>query len=318
MNSEADNLPDEGGTDNAHPSEADTLSEWDYYDPGEDQDTEAVATEEGTEDEVEGEEVAENEAAEAPDSPDDEESEQDPITATEDAVVKLADGTTATVKDLISGNMRQDDYSRKTQQIANDRKALAENVDRIDRITQAFVDHLSTMVPPEPDPALALNDPAAYTRQKAQYDAAIAQVQSIIEFGNEPKEMMGAMSDEDRQKTLADENSKLIMMFPEAGTQDGRQQFFSEAQKAAEALGFSAEELGSVTDHRMFALAHWAQKGMQAAEAKKSVEAKTQKAPPSAPRKPGQPARKGGQNAKAMRKLAQTGSIHDAVKVDWD
>ena len=77
------------------------------------------------------------------------------------------------------------------------------------------------------------------------------------------------------------------------------------------------DELSGVTDHRMFALAHWANEGMKAAKAREAAKAKVANVPPSAPRKPGQPAQ-ASRNTDAMRKLARSGSIRDAVKVDWE
>jgi len=46
-------------------------------------------------------------------------------TVSADAIVTLPDGNTATVQELIQGNMRTADYTRKTQELANERK-LAE------------------------------------------------------------------------------------------------------------------------------------------------------------------------------------------------
>lgn len=317
MASEPDNASLDA-TDNAHPSEYDTPPEWDYFDPDEDQDSEAVTAEGGTEDEVEGEDLAQNEAEEAPEEADEDDGEQTTITAPENAVVQLADGSTATVKDLVAGNMRQSDYSRKTQELANARNDVQANAERIERITEAFVEHLSQMVPPEPDPSLALSDPSKFTAQKAQYDAAVAQVQKLIEIGSQPKAVQDGMSEQEKQNTLREENARLVQMFPEAGTKDGRDKFFAGAAEAAEGVGFSLQELGEVTDHRMFALAHWAQRGMAAEKAKTKAKAKVQNAPPMTPRKPGQPAKNANRNVEAMRKLNRSGSIRDAMAVDFD
>lgn len=314
MTGEPDNLPDEGGTDNAALSEYDNPETWTYFDPEED--NEEAPEVEGTDDEpgeVVAEEVEDQETVEEAD-----EDEPEAVTATADAVVQMDDGTTATVKDLISGNMRQADYTRKSQEVANARKAVEADATRIESITEAFVEHLSQMVPQEPDPALALTDATKYTQQKAQYDAAIAQVQRLIEIGNQPKEIKGAMSEADTQKTVAEENQKLADMFPETRTQDGRTKFFGAVQSVANEIGYSTEELQGVTDHRLFALAHWAKRGMDAGKAAAAAKAKAEKAPPATPRKPGQPAKQANRNAEAMRKLSRSGSIHDAVAVDWD
>ena len=83
-------------------------------------------------------------------------------------------------------------------------------------------------------------------------------------------------------------------------------------------MGFTAQELQQATDHRLFKLAHWARKGMAAEKARAAAKAKAQAAPPVAPHKPGQGARAASGNAEAMRKLSRTGSLKDALAVDFD
>ena len=307
-------------TDNADPSVTDNLETWDYFDPDEEetQDTEETPAVEGTEDEAtETETQDETEVSEDVETPD-EETEPEPVMAAADAVVTLADGETATVKDLIAGNMRQDDYTRKTQELSNQRSALEAEAQKLQGITQAFVDHLSSMVPPEPDAQLAYTDPTKYTQAKAQYDAAVAQVQKLVELGSQPKEVTNTLSREDQQRLLREEDSKLVQRFPEVGTKEGRAKFFNDVASTAGEFGFSTDELRQVTDHRLFTLAHWAKKGMEADKAAKSARAKAKAAAPATPRKPGQPAKQANRNAEAMRRLSRTGSLNDALAVDFD
>lgn len=296
MNDETDTALS-GATDNVNPTENDNAPEWDYFDPDE-QDTEETqapdATDEAAPEEVETEEPAQ----EAP------------------ALVKLPDGTEASLEEVTKGYLRQADYTRKSQELAQTRKAVETDLQRIEGITNAFIDHLSSMVPAQPDPALALRDPNAYVRQKAQYDAAIAQVQKLIEVGSQPKQIMDGMNSQQRQERLAEENRRLSERFPETATPEGRSKFFNAAAAAANELGFSTDELGGVTDHRLFVLAHWAKVGMDAAKARQTAKAKVAAAP-TAPRKPGAPVQVA-RNADAMKRLARSGSIKDALKVDWD
>lgn len=306
MTGETD-TPLTGGTDNAQLSDSDTPETWDYYDPDEDQDTVEAQPADGTDDEPgEAEEGQETEAEEQPQ-----------VEASLEAVVTLADGTKTTVADLHKGYLRQADYTRKAQELSNDRKALEANTQRLEGITQAFIDHLAALVPQEPDTALALRDPNRYTAQKAQYDAAVAQVQKLIEIGSQPKQITDTMSKQDRERHLADENGRLADMFPATATQAGRQQFFADVQSVANDLGYSTDELRGVTDHRLFALAHWAKKGMDAEKARAKAQAKVEKAPPATPRKPGQVGQ-ANRNVEAMRRLTRSGSIRDALMIDWE
>lgn len=295
----------DSGTDNVTPQADDTAESLDWFDPDEDQDTEQVQTDETTDD---GTEAVEEDA-----STEDTAAE---IEASVDAVVTMPDGTKAKVSDLVAGNLRQSDYSRKTQDLANERSAFRAEVERLEGITQAMVDHFTGLVPPAPDHALALRDPARYTREMAVHQAGMAQLQKLIEIGQAPKEIKDALSKEDRERIARDENAKLIQRFPEAGTPQGRNKFFTEAVSSAEELGFTLKDLQGVTDHRIFAALHYAALGLKASRSMQAAKAKAEKAPPVAPQKPA--VAKARMNAEAMRKLAKTGSIADAMAVDFD
>jgi hypothetical protein len=308
MTSESDNEVDETLTDNAQPSDDDNATDFDYFDPDEDQDTETAEAPEATDDEAE---ATDGEADEA-------EPEAAVVYADETAKVKLADGTEMTVAELTQGRMRQQDYTRKTQEIANERKAVQADVTRMESITKAFVDHITALVPDAPPHSLALSNPGQYTAQKAQHEAAMQQVQQLIEMGGAPKEIGAAMSEADSQKQLQEANSRLIEMFPETASGPTREAFFNGVQSVANDLGFSNADLSSIRDHRIFALAHWAAKGMAADKAKATAKAKVAAAPPAVQRKPGQGARQANGNAAAMSKLSKSGSLRDAMAVDWD
>lgn len=306
MTSEPDNTPDEDVTDNANPSDDDTAADLDYFDPDDDQDTEAAEAPDAPDDEDEGE-------TEAP------EAEEPPVVyADETAKVKLADGSEVPVAELIQGRMLRADYTRKTQEVANERKAVQADVERMQRITTAFVDHLSALVPDPPPPELLYSDPQKAYVQQQIHERAMAQVKQLIEMGEAPKEIGAALSEDDNRKQLQAANQRLIEMFPEAAGGATREAFFNGVQSVATDLGFSTDELSSIRDPRVFALAHWAAKGMAADKAKASAKAKVAAAPPATPRKPGQGARQANGNAEAMRKLARSGSLRDALAVDWD
>lgn len=290
----------EAETETVETTEYDNAEPTSYYDPDED-DLDTVESEPGEAiDEAASEEVEATEEAK-PEAP---------------VLVKLPDGTEAPLEEVTKGYLRQQDYTRKSQEIAQTRRALEADLQRIEGITQAFVDHLSAMVPQQPDPALALRDPNAYVRQKAQYDAAMAQVQKLIEIGNTPKQIKGALEQQDTQQRLAEENAKLAERFPHVANPEGRQKFFAAAADAAQAAGFTMDDLKGVSDHRLFVLAHWANEGMKAAKARETAKAKVANVPPAAPRKPGQPAQTT-RDAQAMRKFKAEPTLRNAAKIDW-
>ncbi len=307
MQDEYDNSAIEAETGTVQPSDEDSAADWDDIDPEEGTD---VSPDEATSEEEADPEDGQPEPA---DNAEDEAAEGQALYAEETAKVKLADGQEVTVGELIQGQMRQGDYTRKTQEVAEQRRGVQAEAERLNQFTATLIDHLSSLIPDEPPASLAQSDPAAYTRQSALHNSAMQQLQQMMQLANEPKQIADEATQAQHREMLESENQRLVAMFPETGTQDGRKQFWAEASQAALDLGFSSDELGQIADHRLVALAHWARKGMQADKAKAAAKAKAEKAPPVAPRKPG--GKLGGNRRDAMAALMSDDSIENAVRL---
>lgn len=318
MTNEIDNLPPGGGTETVDTHNDDTSDfEWDYYDPEDDPDTVEPVAEEGTDDE-EGEPEGQPEDVDPEDTAEQSDDDEAPQEAAATAVVKLPDGTETTVGELSQGYLRQADYSRKTQELAESRKAAKAQAEQVEKVTQTLVDHISKFIPDEPDPSLAYSNPQQYATQKAQHDAAIQQFQALLATKEEANQTRAGMDAQERQQLVQEEGQKLFAMIPEAANEKTRAAFFNGVGEAAKAIGFSEQEVLSATDHRIYALAHWAKKGMDAEKASASAKAKMAKTAPTPAKKPGKGARPTSSNRDAMRKLAKSGSLQDALKVDFD
>jgi len=314
------NTPDMG-TDVVQPAQDDTIPDYVFFDP--ETDTEDTSDPEMTEDdgtddeEVEAEAETEDEGVE-PEAEDDEAEADDDDTSVPETI-ELPDGTKVDRDEVVKGYLRQSDYTRKTSELAEQRKTYESEATRINGITEAFIDHLSRMIPAPPDQALAYRDPNAYTRQKAAHDSAVQQVQKIVQMGEQVKQSQGQIDQAERQRRVAEENRKLIDKFPQAAEGKGREAFFDGAATAAEAAGFSMDELSAVDDHRLFTLAHYAKIGMESLEKQGKAKEKAKKAPPVSPNRPSSNKRQNAaRNREAMKKLAQSGSIRDALRVDFD
>ena len=272
MTDQDNNSPVDGETEVVELSQTDNPdSVYDYYDPDEDQDTEEVEEAKGTDDDEKVEAEAEDEA----DGQETEDDDDEPQPALSDETeVSLPDGSAVSLAELKNGYFRQSDYTRKTQEVANARSATEAEAKRISAVTDAFIDHIANMMPPEPPAGLEITDPAkAYQMQKA-YDRAVAQVQTIIEAGNQAKETVKAFDGQAHKELIQRENQSLAAVFPETTKADTRAKFFSQVSEAAEAAGFSTDELSKVSDHRLFVLAHWAKRGMEAEKAKEQAATK--------------------------------------------
>lgn len=322
--SETTNSPS-GGSDSARPSiSLDEAANINFDDPpednvkGEQEQPQDVETDEA---EI-GQETDETTAADD-DVLDADEGEGADDTANpepEDTATVTVNGEKVALSDLKAGYMRQADYSRKTQEVATGRRDLEALTARVSTSVHAIVDFLSQQIPEAPDPSLAMTNPGEYVQRRAMHEQAMANLDSLIQQANVPKGVADHLTSEQRTELLQSENAKLIEAIPSAATEEGRAKFFQRAASTAKELGYSPEDIAQVTDHRTFLLAHYAAIGLQAEKAKAKVATKVANVPPvTTQRRPqGPSASRLRQNQEAVKRLSRTGSIEDALAIDWE
>lgn len=320
MPNEIDTLP-KGGTetDTALPQN-ETAQEYTYYDPDDDQDT--VEDHSAT---SEGEPAPDEQASDEVPASDDEQSddaepkaEGDDKEAEKGALVVLPTGEKLSLEEVTKGFMRQQDYTRKTQAVAETRKQLETTAQQLQAVQTAFVDYLSQYVPPAPDAALAHTNPAEYVAQKAAHEAAIARVSQIAELGRQAQGVAKQVDQTAHKEILEREFGMLTERIPALKDPKAREKFREGTFAAAREFGFTDEELSLATDHRLFLLADAAREGIAARKAREAAKQKVAAVPPvTAPNKRAAPAAKPG-NREAMDRLRRTGSIRDAMAIDFD
>lgn len=274
-------------------------------------------TDEASEDGQESDDT-EQQTEDDPDAEGDEPDAEEPADA---VVVTLKGGEQVPLEELKLGYMRDRDYRSKTQETANKSKSLDEMTTRVVRTVDAIAAHLAGMLPEEPQPTLAIQNPNEYTRQKAIYDSALSQVNAIIRLANEPKEVAGKLTKEQEDSLVALNDEKLAEAFPQTRkSAEERRKFFDQTFQTARDLGFTDEELKGQIDHRYFKLAYYARLGLQAEQAKGKALAKVAQAPPAVVvgKAKGAAAQQARANQDAMKKLSKTGSIKDAMSIDFD
>lgn len=296
-------------------SDLDNLSNVDFGEPDQDNSqTPVKQTEEGTAETSEEDGPQSEEATE--------ESESNPGDADKGAedepVITLKGGEQVKLAELTDGYMRRKDYSQKTAETANIKRNLESMTARVTNTINAVAEVLASQLPPEPDYSLAVRDPYEYTRQRAVYDAGLSRINQVIELANEPKSVADNMTQEQRQQLVEAESERLAESFPQTRTPEGRERFFNDTFALARDFGFSDDEMRDVVDHRIHKMAYYARLGVEAEKAKQKAMNKVANAPlTTAPQKQRQNL-DSQRNKEAMAKLRKTGSIKDAVKVDFD
>ncbi|MCM5689510.1 hypothetical protein M8037_11985 [Sinorhizobium meliloti] len=321
MTEAAANSPFVGESENARPSlSLDDAANLNFAEPEEANEQEeeeqqsASETGETTEDgqetdktAAEGDEPAESEQDEA-------------ANEAEDIVVTLKGGEQVPLEELKLGYMRDRDYRHKTMDLGKRSSSLEAMSTRVASTANAIAEFLIQQLPQEPSRAMAIQNPNEYTRAKAVYDSALEQVQRLIDMSAEPKNVAGELNNAVTEETLAAENAKLLEAFPHLVRDDAREKFFSDAFKVGEDLGFSPDEMQGFTDHRYFKVMHYAMLGLQAEQARGKALNKVNNAPPATPKaKPnGAVNPQARKNQDAMKRLSKTGSIKDAMSIDFD
>ncbi|MGU3496104.1 hypothetical protein ACLBXM_18840 [Xanthobacteraceae bacterium A53D] len=316
MDAETDTLP-AGGTDDARALSLDEAAALDINEGAEPEgDLDADAPEEAPADTD----------ADSDAEPEDEGSEEQgdeappPLEEPADTTSVTVNGEKITLADLKGGYLRQADYSRKTQAVATQRKDLEAMSARMEQSANALASFLAQQVPDAPHPSMAQTDPAGYVRQKAAHEAALAQVHTVFSQVAQVQGTRNTLNQQQHTELLAQENAKLAKAFPQTATEAGRKAFFDEAASAARDLGYSAEDISQAADHRMFALAHYAAIGLRAEQAKAKAAQKVANVPPVAqPKRQKTPeAARAAKNRDAMSRLGRTGSIEDAMAIDFN
>lgn len=223
--------------------EADTPEE----EPAEQDDVEAQAETEEP-DEVEAE-------AEADENPDDEPDEQI-LDRGEygDVKISMPDGSVTTLKDLSDGYLRQQDYSRKTQELADMRRsldkqvseAIAEQTREIEAKQQLLDAQLAQADLTEPDwAALAKEDPIGAFEQKVEWESKMKAIK-------DSQARQAQLFEQHRQQLMARTQQIALEKMPE-WAEDPKRFSDTAAQRraVAKAAGFTDDEYDATADFRM-------------------------------------------------------------------
>jgi hypothetical protein len=276
--------------------------------------------EEDTE-EVESEDDTEEVEYEASDEDDDaEEVEEQPQTFRVKAAGEEKD---VTLDELMQGYQLGADYTKKTQELAElrkaneaEQKAIQESKQVRDTYAQrlkAIEEFLTQGDSQENLAELKENDPIGYavkvaeqTEKKQQLDAIRAEQDRIAR--EQQADYAQAM-----QRYVSDEAQKLNKVLPEFSDKVKGEQLRNEIRNYGKTIGFTDQELAQVYDSRYVLTLHKAMQYDKLQKSKPSVKKKVAEAPKMA--KAGTKIKEGNADIrkKQMAKLRQTGSKQDAA-----
>jgi hypothetical protein len=228
-----------------------------------------------------------------------------------------------TQDELIRGYQREADYTRKTQRLAEERKAFQSEAQAIKGEREQYAQvlgqlqqRLQELTPPEPNWAqLEAEDPLEYTRQWTNYQRHQQQLAAIQGEQARLNQIKQAEYQQHLQTLLTDEAQKLVEKVPQwKDAKVANKEREAVVEYGLRELGFTSDEISKVTDHRAVVAIYKAMKYDQLMANKPQAQAKLKNAPRMAtPGSAGTAPRKVNETTRAKQRLAQTGSVRDAA-----
>lgn len=265
------------------------------------------------------------EDAEAPDDADEASDDSEEPTSEPTYTVKV-DGKVleVPVSELTKGYQRFADYTRKTTELANERKSLEAEMQTVAQVREEYGKRLSQLadalktVDAEPDwEKLKAEDPIGFATQWADWQIKAQQRQAVEREHQRVQQEQAQHAQAQQQAFLQAEQQKLLEAVPEwkdpakAKVEHGR------ILDYAKARGFREEELAQVYDHRLVLLLRDAARYSQLAEKVKATPVPTTKAAKalSPTLKPTGQRAPVSDLTRQRQRLAKTGKDNDAVPI---
>jgi len=219
---------------------------------------------------VEGEiEASEDEAIEIIDEEVDEieasddEQESDEVEDASDTytVVVSGDEVEVTLPELIAGYSRQQDYTRKTQEVAEGRKALESELSVLRQERQQYAaalprlqEMIQSAIPPRPNPN-EYTDPLAYQRADRQWEDQKANLEAVNQERARIAEQQRIDAEAQWQEVMQQEQQALLNKVPEWQDTKVRTKETQEMAEYLQRMGYNEQEVTSLIDHRAVLIA---------------------------------------------------------------
>lgn len=293
-------------------------------------DTGAEAQPEEEQSESESEEVEgaepQDEALESSEEVEGNEEESEEEAPRDEKFIVKVDGKEIEVpkEELIRGYQREADYTRKTQKLAEERKIVESEFQQVraereytSQLIGQLQNKLQEYEPPEPDwNRLEVEDPTEYARQWTSHQRRQQQKYAIQAEELRIAQLQNADAQKHIHATLAAETARLKEKIPEWNSPEKAKAEGKALLEYGQILGFSEQELNTITDSRALLALHKAWKYDQMMSKRPEFQAKIKKAPRMVtPGSAGNVSSKSSDLNNAKKRLAQTGSVRDAASL---
>ena len=296
--------------------------------------TEEEESTEETQDESLEEESEETEEAESEEEEVEEESEdtdEEPEVEADDTIV--FEGQEYKIDDLVKGGLRQADYTRKTQALAEQRKGMEAAQQQYTAESQAvqaerqqYINALSQIIQSSAQgldqfaridwEALKEEDHIEYLSKKDEYREAQEKVQQHQFAMQQTQQRQSAESENQYKVMIRDEHNALVDKHPDWADDTKRRELGSKLRDYAIAEGYSQDEISTLYDHRALLILDKARK-YDALQSSNIREKKVKNKPKVVRSGKGAKKSEEGKTKRAakMKRLQSTGHVDDAAAI---
>src|SRR6056300_579713 len=289
---------------------------------------EAEASEESVEEEVveESTDDVEEDTMEAQDEGDEEvEYEEEELEETPTYTVKAAgEEKQVTLDELMQGYQLGADYTKKTQEVAEQRKAVEaeqQAIQEAKQVRDTYAQRLQAIEQfltgnedsPQDLAEMKENDPIGYAVKVAELTEKKEQLAQVRAEQQRLAQQQQAEQQQYMAKHVQQEATKLSQVLPEFSDPTKGEQIRNEIRNYGKSIGFTDQELSQVYDSRHVLTLHKAMMYDKLQKSKPQVTKKVSKAPKMV--KSGTKVKEGNSDIrkKQMNKLKQTGKARDAA-----
>ena len=283
----------------------------------------------------ESEEESEEEEEESEESEEEEEGEEEP-----DVYVVKVDGADVEVSldELVSGYSRQSDYTKKTQELSEQRKQLEAyaqqaqaEIQQTQMFRQQYVDAASQAIQNQYSQLqslentdwerLKLEDREEYLTKRDEY----REIQSNIQ--REQQGVQQAMHQQEQeqahmmQQTLAEEHAKMVEIIPQWADPKIKAEIAGGLRDFALSKGFTSDEVSQLADHRSVLILLQAKAYEEMQSKTQNIKAKKTKNKPKVAKSGKGTDKKESASRKRnaqMKRLQETGHVDDSVSLFED
>ena len=190
------------------------------------------------------------------------------------------------LNELLNGYQRQADYSKKTAQAAEERRAAESLAQAIQQERQHYAQQLDAVagvlqsqLPPPPDPSRVHSDPIGYMQDKEIHEAAVQRLRGVLAERQRAEQLTQRQMQEAQAENLKAAREQLLERLPDWKNPEVAKKEQRQVADYLRTLGYADQEISAAADPRAIEMARKAMLFDQLQASRPSVQQRVASAP---------------------------------------